>query len=573
MKRLWRVAVREYLENAKTKGFWIGILLFPVMILVFSQVPQFLEDKAVPTRNYIVIDRSDEFGEFVDAATEVRNRKREFDALVKHIQKHAPRSEEKIDWAKAIEMIDAMMQQMGETPDLSTPPTGLTSLTDVEDMIPDDAFATAEAFEGTKRALLSQVPNRFQLTDGRSFLGIVISEDDTAIQLRTADGIEVLSPSEVAERDGPPEFEPPRPRFRRVPLPEGIAATLPDTELEEAMRPYLSGKERIDVDGESGELFAMLIIPEDIATARRGLRYWSKTLTDTDLRDAARRSIAEEIRSREYELRGVSPAVVAEVQAINVVTTSLDPKKEVGEEQVSLTDTIRQWAPVAFVYLLWIAIFSTAQMLLNNTIEEKSNKIMEVLLSSVTPMELMGGKLFGVALLGLTMIGAWMGSLYAILKYKASPDAEFILGALQVVVTPELLIPFVGYFVLGYLLYAGIFASIGSICNTLKEAQNFMGPVMMILMVPLITMMFIPRDPNGTLATVLSWIPLYTPFVMMNRAAADPPMFDLVGTLVLLLVSCVLMLWASSKIFRVGILRTGQPPRLLELFRWIRGTA
>jgi len=89
--------------------------------------------------------------------------------------------------------------------------------------------------------------------------------------------------------------------------------------------------------------------------------------------------------------------------------------------------------------------------------------------------------------------------------------------------------------------------------------------------VPLMTMMFIPKDPNGTLATTLSWVPLYTPFVMMNRAAADPPLFDVVGTMILLVVTTVTVLWLSGKIFRIGILRTGQPPRLIELIRWLRG--
>ena len=87
---------------------------------------------------------------------------------------------------------------------------------------------------------------------------------------------------------------------------------------------------------------------------------------------------------------------------------SLDPKKEKGQEAVSAVDTVKQWAPSAFVYVLWLAIFVIIQMLLNNTIEEKSNRIIEVLLSSVTPGELMLGKLFGIAAVGLTMIGAWM---------------------------------------------------------------------------------------------------------------------------------------------------------------------
>jgi ABC-type Na+ efflux pump permease subunit len=97
-----------------------------------------------------------------------------------------------------------------------------------------------------------------------------------------------------------------------------------------------------------------------------------------------------------------------------------------------------------------------------------------------------------------------------------------------------------------------------------------MGVITMIMVVPLMTMMFIPKDPNGTLATVLSWVPLYTPFIMMNRAAADPPLFDLIGTMVLLIGCTAIALWMAGKIFRIGVLRTGQPPKLLELLRWLR---
>ncbi len=529
MKRAWRVAVREYLENAKTKGFWIGIALFPVMIVVFSQVPQFLEDKAVPTRHYTIVDRSGEFGGFVTRTIESRNRKREFEAFLKYLQDKKPQ-EAAVDVRQVLDQLDSLFEALGQSPSAGANPLDLTSLAGLDEMTPSEVFDSAESFEEMKRLLSGVLPP-----------------------------------------DAPP-FIPPRPRFRQVPLPEGIDSTSSDEQLEIDMKPYLTGNRVLEAEGHP-ELFALLIIPADVGTSRRGLRYWSKTLTDTDLESAAKLSIAAEIRRREFERRGVDFDVVAEVQSIQVRGESFNPMKAAGEEKVRLEDTIRQWAPIGFVYLLWVAIFSTAQMLLHNMIEEKSNKIVEVLLSSVTPTELMGGKLLGIALVGLTMLGAWLLSLYGVLQWKAGPEAEWALGLLEVAITAELLVPFIAYFVLGYLLYAGIFASIGSICNTLKEAQNFMGPVMMIMMVPLITMMFIPRDPNGTLATVLSWIPFYTPFVMMNRAAANPPLFDMVGTLVLLLVSTVFMLWASGRIFRVGMLRTGQPPRIIELWRWIRNPA
>jgi ABC-type Na+ efflux pump permease subunit len=88
------------------------------------------------------------------------------------------------------------------------------------------------------------------------------------------------------------------------------------------------------------------------------------------------------------------------------------------------------------------------------------------------------------------------------------------------------------------------------------------------MMVPMMTMTFIPKDPNGALARLLSWIPFYTPFTMMNRANADPPMIDVVGTLILLVASTSLALWMAGKIFRIGILRTGQPPKVIEMLRW-----
>jgi len=124
------------------------------------------------------------------------------------------------------------------------------------------------------------------------------------------------------------------------------------------------------------------------------------------------------------------------------------------------------------------------------------------------------------------------------------------------------------YFLLGYLMYAAFILSIGSVCNTIKEAQSYMSLLTVIMIVPLLTMTFIPKDPNGPLARLLSWIPIYTPFAMMNRAAADPPLVDMIGTLALLLAVTIFALFMSGKIFRIGILRTGQPPKVIEMIRW-----
>ena len=159
----------------------------------------------------------------------------------------------------------------------------------------------------------------------------------------------------------------------------------------------------------------------------------------------------------------------------------------------------------------------------------------------------------------------------------ASPGAQHsctVAGAqqlLEVLKTSNLLPWFAFYFLCGYVLYAGVILALGSVCNTIKEAQNFMGVITVVMMVPLFTLTFIPKDPNGPIARVLSWIPCYTPFTMMNRATADPPLVDQVGTVILMLVSAGASIWLSSKVFRIGILRTGQPPRVIEMIRWIKG--
>jgi ABC-2 type transport system permease protein len=290
-------------------------------------------------------------------------------------------------------------------------------------------------------------------------------------------------------------------------------------------------------------------------------------------------TVGRELRAAAYQAKGMNPSTVQEIEAIRVPLVSLNPRKAAGEERVGLGDRIRQWIPSAFVYLLWVAVFVSSQMLLTSVIEEKSNRIIEVLLSSVTPEELMTGKLFGIALTGLTMLFLWIASAMGVLylntsKGSVAGTAENIpVDLLNLLQTTWLLPAFLGYFILGFLVFATFFLALGSTCNTLKEAQNMMGMVMPVLIVPLLTIPFIPRDPNGTLARVLSWIPPFTPFVMMNRVTGHPPILDVVGTLLLLGGFVAFEVWAAARIFRVGVLRTGQPPKWLEMARWLRSGA
>jgi len=545
MRAIFMIALREYAENAKTKGFWIGLFLFPVIIFASIAVQRLLED-STPTRHFVLVDQSGAYGAEIREDIDRAYRSSVLMALNGYALEHAVNPPE----AKEIDLEE-------------TPPIDMAEMQQ-----------SIESHMGPE-------------------MGAMLDEEgiESMLELMSApfDGL-------VEDR---PEFEMPRPAFLEVPLPKELNADASVEELSEELRPYLRGEKTIVVDGEEVSLFACVLLPRDIQDfvqrpglmadlkrakalqdkvdagpdakpVRRGGQYWGSNLADSDLKNRIQRSINKTLQRRELETRGLDVAAVAAVNDTTLRLSALDPKKEEGKEEVSTADQIRQWAPVGFVYLLWIGIFTISQMLLNNTVEEKSNRIIEVLLSSVTAGELMMGKLAGIAGIGLTMIGVWMGSLVGILGLSAGPEAEFPTMLLEVLTGSGLIFWFVLYFCLGYLLYAGIFLAIGSLCNTIKDAQNLMGPVMLIMMVPIITMMFIPKDPNGTLATILSWIPLYTPFTMMNRAAADPPMFDKIGTLVLLVVFTLFTLVMVGRVFRAGILRTGQPPKIRELLSWMK---
>ena len=185
----------------------------------------------------------------------------------------------------------------------------------------------------------------------------------------------------------------------------------------------------------------------------------------------------------------------------------------------------------------------------------------------------MHGKIFGIAFTGMTIVGTWV--IFALLAAWLAPvmlgegggSLKVLLAAIG---NSSYLLSFVLYFLGGYLLYAAVLVAIGSVCNTLKEAQNLMQPVMMILMVPLISMVFITREPNGMVAKVLSFIPLFTPFTMMNRAGGPPELWEYVVTTILLLGTIWLTFMAAGKVFRVGVLMTGNPPKLKEIFGWLR---
>ena len=174
----------------------------------------------------------------------------------------------------------------------------------------------------------------------------------------------------------------------------------------------------------------------------------------------------------------------------------------------------------------------------------------------------MAGKIVGLAAIGLTVTGLWAIVAYGVARSQG----------LSVDVTRQLMLYFVVYYILGFLMFSSILAGVGSVCNTLKETQSLMMPIMMVFIIPLIGWFKLVQSPDGMLARVLSFVPPLTPMVMILRlsATSDTAMVEVLGSMALLAVAVLGVMWAAAKVFRTGILMYGKRPGFVEVLRWLK---
>ena len=276
------------------------------------------------------------------------------------------------------------------------------------------------------------------------------------------------------------------------------------------------------------------------------------TILESALREAvtrARVTQANENYDRLSKLMGRSA----------IETRRVSPEGNESKENAQLRILI----PAGFMCLLWIAVFTSGNDLLTSTIEEKSSRVMEVLLSAASPIELLMGKLVGQAGVAGVML----------LMYGGVGLAGLGAAAMLDVVPLQHLLWMLVWFPLAYFTVAAIMVSIGSAVSDLREAQSLIGPAMLALTIPLMLWLPIVESPNGMLATVSSFVPPAAPFVMILRltAANEPvPMWQALLAVCVNVLTVAAILWAGARIFRVGVLMQGKPPSPMELLRWIK---
>jgi ABC-2 type transport system permease protein len=272
------------------------------------------------------------------------------------------------------------------------------------------------------------------------------------------------------------------------------------------------------------------------------------------IRDALRDSIVEaRVKASGLDRKEIEALTKVDRPPSRTVTST-------GERATN--EVFNMLLPAGFMVLLLMSVLTGGQYLLTSTVEEKSNRVVEVLLSAVSSMELMVGKILGQLAVGLLVLALYAGlGVVALISFA-------MLGLLD----PMLIGFLVIFYLLAYFTVASFMAAIGSAVNEMREAQTMMTPVMLVVMIPWILWLPISRDPNSTLATVLSFIPPMSNFVMLLRmsSSAPPPMWQTWLSVLAGLAGVYAAVWFAAKVFRVGLLMFGKPPDLKTLVRWAR---
>jgi ABC-2 type transport system permease protein len=228
-------------------------------------------------------------------------------------------------------------------------------------------------------------------------------------------------------------------------------------------------------------------------------------------------------------------------------------------------------------FLMYMGILVYAVAVMRATLEEKTSRIVEIVISAMKPWHLMLGKIFGVGAVGLTQMGVWLLSgalLFAAglpALVAARPELADLEGIREALPGVGLVALFLGLFVFGFFMYSGLYAAVGAMCSTDEEAQQAQFPLIMILVVPIIMVISVIESPMTPLSTGLSLFPLFTPILMWARVVSGVvPAWQVVLSFVLMGAAIVAIAWVAGRIYKVGVLMAGKRPTLPELWRWVR---
>ena len=349
---------------------------------------------------------------------------------------------------------------------------------------------------------------------------------------------------------------------------------------------------------EDSEVEAVVQITADLAKNPKAVTIYSPREVKAELLSYVETCLGEQVRREKLSAYNIPEleTIIADIQTDFHVATV---KRNAEGDETSSNTYIAMTAGFIFTFLIYMFVMSYGGMVMQSVMEEKTNRIVELMVSSVKPFQLMMGKIIGVALVGFVQLAIWgvmlsiillvCGSVFGLSTVPAVPavagadaqmaavaqqagggEAAEIMSALMGLPYAELGIMFVLYFVGGYLLYASFFAAVGASINAQEDSSQFIMPVVLIMVFGLYAAMYSAENTNGPLAFWASIFPLTSPIVMMVRIPFGVPWWEEVLSLGLLFATSMAFVWISARIYRVGILMYGKKPSLREMLKWVR---
>jgi ABC-2 type transport system permease protein len=308
---------------------------------------------------------------------------------------------------------------------------------------------------------------------------------------------------------------------------------------------------------ENNNISSYIIIPSDFLKVGKASYYSKAQLSSFSSSNInLERILSDIVIEGLLEDKGVSKEIITKVK--NPIEMERITVTKKGEEVETPFSFVSNYLLPLFLFM---SIMNAGGYLLNGIIEEKENKVVEVLLSTISSNELLSGKILGLGGLGILQISIWMSGIVIITSFLKIPLVSLEKGIFIMV-----------FFVLGYLFYSSIFAMIGSISTSTRDSQQISALVSFIVFIPLLLFFGIVQNPNMTFIRILGMLPPFTPTIMIMRILlSEVPVFDIIISIIILSISLIISAKIASKIFKVGILMHGKKPSFNEVLRWARG--
>ena len=359
-----------------------------------------------------------------------------------------------------------------------------------------------------------------------------------------------------------PEFKPSNPDYQVVPVPTSLSS-VPDGDLDNALKKVLKPD-----DKDANPVDYVILVPADFGQSPL-VRLWANAQPSQRLVGTIQDVLTRDLRTRFLTAQGVTPTAAQNASVIAPALAISTPPPGGGAREAML---VRSILPLAAAYLLMISLMLSGSWMLQGTVEERSNKLLETVLACVSPEELMYGKLIGTAGVGLFMIAVWIGcGLFAAYATQGA-IADFIRPALDPLTSPGTIVALIYFFVVGYVAIAVIFLAIGSMSDSMRDAQGYLMPVLLAILLPISILMqaVLGGNGNGVLVEVLTWVPIWTPFAVLARLGLGIPTWEVVGSGALLAVFAALELVMLGRLFRASLLAQGQRPSFAEVLSRMR---